>query len=191
MISGEWQKALWKIQPYPDNYIPERYFLSSLRKNRKCNDYCQDLSFDRLIVANFRPYTYWPLVLASCAITQHLSSIFIFLAVFARLQDHTLDARILVWVTVGCFFGGYFTWELLEWSHIEHVQRNMNRTHYSTNVYLSLTFKARYQNIEIVDFGVLGSHGTIPSAQDSECRYIFRLYMGTVGVLVCVECITR
>lgn len=30
-----WEKVLWKPQSYPDNYIPEKYFLASLRKNRQ------------------------------------------------------------------------------------------------------------------------------------------------------------
>lgn len=34
MSDDGWEKILWKDQRYPDNYIPERYFLSSLRKNR-------------------------------------------------------------------------------------------------------------------------------------------------------------
>jgi phosphatidylinositol glycan class C protein len=35
MSAEEWEKVLWKTQSYPDNHIPERYFLASLRKNRK------------------------------------------------------------------------------------------------------------------------------------------------------------
>jgi len=111
MSVGEWEKVLWKTQSYPDNHIPERYFLASLRKN-----------------PNFKPYTYWPLVLASCAITQHLAMIYIFLAVFVRLKECSLDPRLLVWITVTCFVGGYMTWELLECSRFNRAQRNTNRT---------------------------------------------------------------
>lgn len=32
MSQIEWQKILWKQQPFPDNYVPDS-FLSSLRKN--------------------------------------------------------------------------------------------------------------------------------------------------------------
>jgi len=32
MSAEEWEKVLWKTQSYPDNYIPERYFLASLRR---------------------------------------------------------------------------------------------------------------------------------------------------------------
>ncbi|OCB84632.1 phosphatidylinositol N-acetylglucosaminyltransferase [Sanghuangporus baumii] len=95
-MSTEWEKVLWKKQPYPDNYIPDS-FLSSLRRN-----------------ANFRPYTYWPLVLAACTISQHISSIFIFLVTFVRLYDESWDPRILVWICVGMFLLGLILWELLE-----------------------------------------------------------------------------
>ncbi|KAI0312626.1 phosphatidylinositol N-acetylglucosaminyltransferase [Amylostereum chailletii] len=92
----QWQRLLWEQQPYPDNYVP-RSFLSSLSTNR-----------------SVKPYTYWPLVLSSCAITQHLSSIFIFLATFVRLYSDTFDPRLLVFISVGMFATGYTTWEVLD-----------------------------------------------------------------------------
>ncbi|KAJ3991948.1 phosphatidylinositol N-acetylglucosaminyltransferase subunit C [Lentinula boryana] len=94
-----WEKVLWKNQPYPDNYIPEGALESSLRKN-----------------PNFKPYTYWPLVHLSVAITQHLATIFIFLSVFVRLKDRSLDPRVLIFVSLGCFFVGYFVWEVLQYT---------------------------------------------------------------------------
>jgi phosphatidylinositol glycan class C protein len=129
MSVGEWEKVLWRTQSYPDNHIPERYFLASLRKNRELqsNNLSPWDNSDFIFTANFRPYTYWPLVLASCAITQHLATIYIFLAIFVRLKEGYLDARILVWVSVGCFVGGYMTWELLDCSNSDSVQRNTSR----------------------------------------------------------------
>jgi len=62
---------------------------------------------------NFRPYTYWSLVVLSCSITQHLATIFIFLSVFVRLKENILDPRSLVWLTVILFFIGYATWNTL------------------------------------------------------------------------------
>lgn len=53
-------------------------------------------------------------MLASCSITQHISVLFIFLAVFARLYNDTLDPRLLAGVTICCYFTGYFIWELVE-----------------------------------------------------------------------------
>ncbi|KDQ63737.1 hypothetical protein JAAARDRAFT_115488, partial [Jaapia argillacea MUCL 33604] len=103
-----WEKVLWRSQEYPDNHIPDS-FLSSLRKN-----------------ANFRPYTYWSLVLGSCPITQHLATIFIFLAVFVQLRQRTLDPRLLVWISIGGFIAGYMVWEWLDY-------RQTVRSHQQTN----------------------------------------------------------
>lgn len=91
---------LWERQPFPDNYIHPHSFLSSLRRN-----------------PNFKPYTYWPLVLLCCAITQHLATIFTFLAVFVRLKERWLDARVLLWVSIASFFGGYALYEILSCSN--------------------------------------------------------------------------
>ncbi|KIY52749.1 phosphatidylinositol N-acetylglucosaminyltransferase [Fistulina hepatica ATCC 64428] len=97
MSKEPWEKVLWKEQPYPDDYVPERLFLSSLRKN-----------------PNFKPYTYWPLVLLSGAISQHLASVFIFLDVFMLLHNGHLHPRILVCVAVACFLVGYTVWEIYD-----------------------------------------------------------------------------
>ncbi|KAJ3894966.1 phosphatidylinositol N-acetylglucosaminyltransferase subunit C [Lentinula edodes] len=98
-VTPPWEKVLWKKQPYPDNYIPEGALDSSLRKN-----------------PNFKPYTYWPLVHLSTAIAQHLATIFIFLCVFVRLKDHSLDPRVLIFLSLGCFFLGYLVWEVLQYT---------------------------------------------------------------------------
>jgi hypothetical protein len=37
-MSSEWQKVLWKKQPFPDNYVPNA-FLSALRKNRELSHF--------------------------------------------------------------------------------------------------------------------------------------------------------
>ncbi|KIM66180.1 hypothetical protein SCLCIDRAFT_1211405 [Scleroderma citrinum Foug A] len=99
MSRPSWKKLLWQRQPYPDNYIPPDSFLSSLRRN-----------------PNFTPYTYWPLVLSCCPITQHLGAVFTFLAVFVRLQERSLDARALLWISLVCFLLGYLVWEALDGS---------------------------------------------------------------------------
>ncbi|OCH96175.1 phosphatidylinositol N-acetylglucosaminyltransferase [Obba rivulosa] len=105
----EWERVLWKRKPYPDNYVP-RSFLSSLSRN-----------------PNFRPYTYGPLVLASCAISQHLAAIFIFLATFVRLKEHYLDPRVLVWISTLGFIVGYAVWELLLYG-VDRKTRNESRS---------------------------------------------------------------
>lgn len=95
-MGQEWEKTLWSRQSFQDNYVPTTSFLSSLKRN-----------------TNFRPYTYWPLVLLSCSVAQHISTIFIFLGTFVRLRKQLLDARIVIWITVGCFLVGYAVWVLL------------------------------------------------------------------------------
>jgi len=115
MSTVEWERVLWKSQPYPDNYIPPKTFLSSLRRNREHDSFrnVPDYRYSHS-PANFRPHSYWPLVLGSCAITQHLATVFIFLAVFVRLKEQLLDPRVLVWVSIGSFICGYIVWELLD-----------------------------------------------------------------------------
>ncbi|KAI8995618.1 phosphatidylinositol N-acetylglucosaminyltransferase [Trametes punicea] len=105
----EWERVLWKKKPYPDNYVP-RSFLSSLSRN-----------------PNFRPYTYWQLVVLSCPISQHLASIFVFLAVFLRLQQRLLDPRALVWISAGVFLTGYAVWEVLDCSEADAATRYTKR----------------------------------------------------------------
>ena len=108
-----WKKVLWKRQAYPDNYVPPKLFLASLQRNREYLPKQSEVKPLDLIPANFRPYTYWPLVILSCSITQHLATIFIFLSVFVRLKEGILDPRSLVWLTVILFFIGYTTWNAL------------------------------------------------------------------------------
>ncbi|EKM61032.1 uncharacterized protein PHACADRAFT_82029 [Phanerochaete carnosa HHB-10118-sp] len=100
----EWERVLWKRQPFPDNYVPKT-FLSSLSTN-----------------ANFRPYTYGSLVLASCTISLHFSVIFVFLAIFVRLKERTLDPRLLVWISIVSFICFYTLWEI-----VEHIGSNTSR----------------------------------------------------------------
>jgi hypothetical protein len=52
-------------------------------------------------------------MLGACTIAQHLSVIFIFLAVFTRLLDHTLDPRLLVVFSSATFVVGCTTWEAM------------------------------------------------------------------------------
>jgi len=106
----DWEKVLWKDQGYPDNYIPPDSFLSSLRKN-----------------PNFRPYTYWTLFLLSLPISQHLAVIFIFLSIFVRLREGSVDPRFLVWISVSCFLGGFVVLEILNCANMQREFRHANR----------------------------------------------------------------
>ncbi|TRM66346.1 phosphatidylinositol N-acetylglucosaminyltransferase subunit C [Schizophyllum amplum] len=110
MTEEKWEKVLWKQQPFPDNYVPKGLFLSSLRRN-----------------PNFRPYSYWPLVFLSCAITQHLASVAIFVSAFTMLKDRILDPRVLLWVSITGFFLGYLAWEISTHAVSERARRREDR----------------------------------------------------------------
>lgn len=66
----------------------------------------------------------------ACTISQHLSVIFVFLAVFTRLLDHTLDPRLLIVLSSTAFVGGCITWEALEyfWSDVAGNSSSDRRT---------------------------------------------------------------
>lgn len=127
MGQGEWQKVLWKHQPFPDNHVP-RSFLSSLARNRESCVILKSLSVSQFS-ANFKPYTYWKLVLLSCPIAQQATTIFIFLATFVRVKQRLLDPRILVWFSVVAFVLGYLLWEVID----SYLSKAMNRQRQPTN----------------------------------------------------------
>ncbi|KAI7851478.1 phosphatidylinositol N-acetylglucosaminyltransferase subunit C [Circinella umbellata] len=74
-----WRKLLWVKQNYPDNYV-DNTFLDELQKN-----------------VNVHTYDYWKMVYESGVITQHISSVVIFIAIFIYLQLNTLAASHLIW----------------------------------------------------------------------------------------------
>ena len=109
----EWERVLWRFQPFPDNYFPPT-FLAGLSKNRNQCLFKFELLNSYFFTANVLPYRYWPLILGACTISQHLSVIFIFLAVSTRLLDHTLDPRLLVVLSSATFVVGCIIWEAME-----------------------------------------------------------------------------
>lgn len=130
--------------------------------------------------ANFRPYAYWPLVLLSCAITQHISTIFIFLATFVRIKEKLLDPRTVVWITVVSSVVGYATWELLDFAPAKASERYANRSllAYLLGPYFSL--QNRPQSIEIIDTDFPCTHVTLTSVENAHCCHIIGLYMGSL-----------
>ncbi|KAI8049819.1 phosphatidylinositol N-acetylglucosaminyltransferase subunit C [Gilbertella persicaria] len=89
-----WQKLLWVKQNYPDNYVDDT-FLDELQRN-----------------VNVRTYDYWTMVYESGIITQHISSVVIFIAVFIYLQDHSLSGNHLIWTGSFLTGVGYIFWDL-------------------------------------------------------------------------------
>ncbi|KAI8146418.1 phosphatidylinositol N-acetylglucosaminyltransferase subunit C [Fennellomyces sp. T-0311] len=77
--NAPWRKLLWVKQNYPDNYV-DSTFLDELQKN-----------------VNVHTYDYWKMVCESGIITQHISSVVVFIAIFIFLQMGTLAASHLIW----------------------------------------------------------------------------------------------
>ncbi|KAK3847414.1 MAG: phosphatidylinositol N-acetylglucosaminyltransferase subunit C [Linnemannia gamsii] len=90
----QWRKLLYVKQDYPDNYVDDT-FLEELQKN-----------------ANVRHYEYWSVVLESTIISQHISSIVIFVAVFIYLYLEMLTSHTLITIgTAGSAIGyGFWDW---------------------------------------------------------------------------------
>jgi len=94
--SVPWQRVLWlKQNQYPDNYLDES-FLQNLQRN-----------------VNVRQYTYRGLIMDTLPVTQHLSLIMVFVAVFTWLYTGALSNKSLVGNTVVTSLCGYFWWESL------------------------------------------------------------------------------
>ncbi|KAI3622420.1 phosphatidylinositol n-acetylglucosaminyltransferase subunit c [Moniliophthora roreri] len=119
--SEQWQKLLWRSQSFPDNYVPQGMFLSSLRRN-----------------LNFTPYDYKSLALLSCPITQHLAMTLVFLDVFIQLKDRSLDPRMLVLLTTTLFLVGYASWELILYFTSSDRRGNADRLKSSILIFLAL-----------------------------------------------------
>ncbi|CAE6423134.1 unnamed protein product [Rhizoctonia solani] len=92
--SDEWQKILWKKQPFPDNHLPPS-FLSSLQRN-----------------TNLKQYTYTSLLKTVLPVTQHLSNTALFLSTFVRLKTSRLDPRVLVYLGSGLSILGFGVYEI-------------------------------------------------------------------------------
>ncbi|KAL1933453.1 hypothetical protein VTP01DRAFT_7543 [Rhizomucor pusillus] len=88
-----WRKLLWVKQSYPDNYV-DSTFLEELQKN-----------------VNVQTYSYWNMVYESGIITQHISSVVIFIAVFIYLQTYTLSATRLTWISSTLTAASYVFWD--------------------------------------------------------------------------------
>ncbi|KAJ1976175.1 glycosylphosphatidylinositol anchor biosynthesis, partial [Dimargaris verticillata] len=90
-----WRKLLYIKQDYPDNYVDES-FLENLQKN-----------------VNFQSYDYGTLIQESTVITNHVSSVLVFVAVFIQLYHGRLDPHVLVSVGTLATAGGVMVWEWL------------------------------------------------------------------------------
>ena len=111
-----WRKLLWIKQDYPDNYV-DSTFLEELEKNGN-----RLYSFFLLIQltlnwsfftwkVNVRAYDYWTVLKESFIISQHISSIVIFIAVFIYLYLDMLSAHNLIISGTVFTIIGYIFWD--------------------------------------------------------------------------------
>ncbi|ORX74626.1 phosphatidylinositol N-acetylglucosaminyltransferase [Linderina pennispora] len=93
-----WRKLLYIKQDYADDYVDDT-FLMELQKN-----------------TNVRMYDYSTVVQQTTVVTQHLSSIMVFLAVFINLRRGSLTGEALVWGSTTLTMVGFGFWGLLNYS---------------------------------------------------------------------------
>ncbi|KAI9268739.1 phosphatidylinositol N-acetylglucosaminyltransferase subunit C [Sporodiniella umbellata] len=93
--SPPWQKLLWVKQNYPDNYV-DNTFLDELQRN-----------------VNVQSYDYWTMVGESGVISQQLSSVGIFIAIFIYLQNSVMSGHHLIWAGSLSTGIGYVFWDLI------------------------------------------------------------------------------
>ena len=128
-------------------------------------------------IDNFERPHYGRLVIAALAIPQHIATIFVFISVFIRIKEQSLDPRMLIWVVVLAFLIGYIFWEVLSppreqrtrACHIFPVVRVLNTTN-------------RYQSDQIVNSGLPCAVGSITCSSDFDGSDLFGFHMGTCGI---------
>ncbi|KAF9161635.1 hypothetical protein DFQ26_004363 [Actinomortierella ambigua] len=107
-LRSPWRKLLYVKQDYPDNYVDET-FLEELQKN-----------------ANVREYEYWSVVLETTIVSQHISSIVIFVAIFIYMYSiKSLTPHALItFGTLGTALGyGFWDWSNTKLTQTTNVQR--------------------------------------------------------------------
>lgn len=73
-----WRKVLWERQPFPDNYVDQR-FLEELRRNEGIRQYC-----------------YWAVVKESGIVGQQLSCVAIFITLWLYMEQVCLQEKFCV-----------------------------------------------------------------------------------------------
>ncbi|KAG0229969.1 hypothetical protein BGW42_001200 [Actinomortierella wolfii] len=103
-----WRKLLYVKQDYPDNYVDET-FLEELQKN-----------------ANVRQYEYWSVVLETTIVSQHISSIVIFVAIFIYMysKESLTPHALITFGTLGTALGyGFWDWSNTMLTPTPNIQR--------------------------------------------------------------------
>lgn len=93
--SVPWRKVLWEHQPYPDNYVDQR-FLEELRRNE-----------------GIRQYRYWPVVREAGLVAQQLSCVALFITIWLYMEQGLLSPTTLLWPCLLSAFIGYGLYQAL------------------------------------------------------------------------------
>lgn len=101
-----WEKALWRKQPFADNYVPAT-FLSELDALRTfpLPRICEEIFADR-VAPRPRPGLA-VLIFGALPVSQHLAVIALFLAVFDGMLNDALGAGQVGWACVGLGLTGH------------------------------------------------------------------------------------
>ncbi|KAI9547816.1 hypothetical protein NQZ68_015082 [Dissostichus eleginoides] len=84
-----WRKVLWERQPFPDNYVDQR-FLEELRRNE-----------------GIRQYRYWTVVKEAGFVGEQLSCVAIFITLWLYMEQGQLSPERLLWSSLICALLGY------------------------------------------------------------------------------------
>lgn len=118
-----WRKVLWERQPFPDNYVDQR-FLEELRRN-----------------VGIRQYRYWTVVREAGFVGQQLSCVTIFITLWLYMEQGLLSPERLLWT---CLVGGLLGYGLYQALTIKLESGYKIRTHVanlqSASIFLSFTF---------------------------------------------------
>jgi hypothetical protein len=143
-------------------------------------------------IANFKPYTYWSLVSLSCAVTQHLATIFTFISVFVHLKEQLLDPRTLIWLSAGCFVSGYTLWVLFDQTQVAFNER-INGRLCPVADFLDCRNAHQFRFISSQNLQIFHSYFPSPfvlvsGAADLNRIDVVRLHLGTFSNPPLVEC---
>lgn len=118
-----WRKVLWERQPFPDNYVDQR-FLEELRRN-----------------VGIRQYRYWAVAREAGFVGQQLSCVAIFITLWLYMEQGLLSPERLLWTCLVCALLGYGLHQALT-TKLESGYKI--RTHLanlqSATIFLSFTF---------------------------------------------------
>ncbi|KAK7889326.1 hypothetical protein WMY93_024886 [Mugilogobius chulae] len=93
--SVPWRKVLWERQPFPDNYVDQR-FLEELRRNE-----------------GLHQYHYWAVVKEASIVGQQLSCVALFITLWLYMEQGLLPPETLLWTSLLAALLGYGLYQLL------------------------------------------------------------------------------